>query len=78
MAVAPYAGASFGTFDDELVPIGGLLIRWFDRFSTTSLHDGDNLHHMATWAFDRGFTANAMAVDQHGKYYFGLAVSGGF
>ena len=78
LPLAPYAGAAFGTFDDEFVPIGGLLIRWLDRLSTTSLYDGDNFHHMATWAFDGGFSASAMAVDQDGKYYFGLAVSGGF
>jgi hypothetical protein len=33
---------------------------------------------MATWAFDRGISASAIAVDQDGTYYFGLALSAGF
>ncbi len=60
------------------MPIGGLLIRWAQRFSTTHLYDGDNLHHVATWTFDSGWSIGAMAVDQDGKYYFGLTAAAGF
>jgi len=78
LPIAPYAGASFGTFEDELVPIGGLLIRWTSRFTTTHSYDGENLHHMGTWAFDHGFSLSALVVEQDGTYYFGGALSAGF
>jgi len=78
LPIAPYAGVSYGTFDEELVPIGGLLVRWAEHFSTTHLYDGDNLHHIATWTFDSGVSIGAIAVDQDGKYYFGASVAAGF
>jgi hypothetical protein len=78
LPIAPYAGAAYGTFDDAFVPIGGLLVRWAERFSTTHLYDGDNLHHIATWTFESGVSVGALLVEQDGKFYPGLAVSAGF
>ena len=49
--VAPYLGASYGTYEDSVRPIGGLNIRYTDRLSSTHLHDGKAIHHMLQWDF---------------------------
>lgn len=46
LPIAPYFGGSYGTYNHRLDPIGGLNIFWTDMFSTTSLYDGVNIHHM--------------------------------
>ena len=78
LPIAPYVGASFGTFDDELVGIGGLMIRWSERWSTTSMWDGHNLHHLANWAFPEGSSLGLVVVQQDDDYYFGASFSTSF
>jgi hypothetical protein len=46
LPVAPYVGASYGTYDDTLEPIGGLNIRYTKRLSSMHLHDGHRAHHI--------------------------------
>lgn len=44
-SLAPYVGASYGTFEDELRAIGGLHVRPpRTNFSSTLIHDGKELH----------------------------------
>lgn len=78
LPVAPYAGASFGTYDDELVPIGGIVVRWAERFSTTSLYDGHNIHHIASYARDDGIAFGVVLAEQDGEHFLGLSLSAGF
>jgi hypothetical protein len=78
LPIAPYAGVSFGTFDDELVPIGGLVVHWADRLSTTHLYDGENVHHLATWSLEPGRSLGVVAAEQDGEYYLGLTFSTSF
>ena len=75
LPIAPYAGVSFGTFDDELVGIGGLLIRWTRRINTTSMWDGHNLHHVADYAIDEQQLVGIVVAEQEGKYDVGLSYS---
>jgi hypothetical protein len=42
--IAPYAGVSYGTFDDRLRAIGGLWAGFGKGFSTTVIWDGEDLH----------------------------------
>lgn len=42
--IAPYIGASYGTFDDELRAIGGLRARLGGRVAIQAIYDGVNLH----------------------------------
>lgn len=42
--IAPYAGASYGTFDDTLRPIGGVRARFPAGVSAVAMHDGVNVH----------------------------------
>ncbi len=72
LPIAPYAGIAFGTYDDEWVPIGGLVIRWADRVSTTSLYDGENLHHIANYDFDRS-SVGLIVAEQDDDYYVGVS-----
>jgi hypothetical protein len=78
LPVAPYAGGSYGTYDDELVPIGGLLVRWTERLSTTHLYDGHNLHHLANWRLEGSASIGVMAVEQDGEHFLGLTYSTSF
>jgi hypothetical protein len=75
LPIAPYAGASFGTFDDELVAIAGLRIAWSDRVSTTNLWDGHNLHHTVDYGFDGGHLLGLVIANLDEHYDVGLMYS---
>jgi hypothetical protein len=78
VAVAPYAGLAYGEFDDELVGIGGLRIRWAKRVSSMHLWDSENLHHMLDLAIADRWRVGVMSVEQDGSYYAGLSVGASF
>jgi hypothetical protein len=42
--VGAYVGAAYGTYEDELRPIGGLRARIAPGFAVQAIHDGVNLH----------------------------------
>jgi hypothetical protein len=42
--VGAYVGAAYGTWEDELRPIGGLRARVAPGFAVQAIHDGVNLH----------------------------------
>lgn len=44
LPLAPYAGVSYGTFDDRLRGIGGLRWRITESLSSTAIWDGEELH----------------------------------
>ena len=75
LPVAPYAGVSYGTFEDELDPIGGGSIFWTDRISTTHLYDGKNVHHILNLGVTDRLTVGILYVTQKhdaGDPYWGL------
>ncbi len=78
LPIAPYVGASYGTFDDELVGIAGLTVRWTDRVSSTSMWDGHNLHHVVETTFGERHTLGIVVADLDGRYDVGLSYSVGF
>lgn len=75
LPIAPYAGLSFGTFDDELVGIGGLMIRWTDELSTTSLWDGHNLHHTLDYGLPHGQLIGLVLANLDEHYDLGISYS---
>lgn len=75
LPIAPYVGASFGTFDDELVGIGGLRIGWSDRISTTNLWDGHNLHHTVEYGLDGGQLLGLVIANLDEHYSLGVSYS---
>lgn len=75
LPIAPYAGVSFGTFDDELVGIGGLRIAWSDQLSTTNLWDGHNLHHTVEYGLDGGQLLGLVIANLDEHYSVGLSYS---
>lgn len=78
LPIAPYAGASYGTFDDELVGIAGLRVRWSERFSSTAMWDGHELHHvLETWIGER-HTLGVVLAHVEGEYDVGLTYSVSF
>ena len=44
LPIAPYAGASFGTYDHRLRPIGGLNVFLSRKFSLLATYNGVNVH----------------------------------
>ena len=78
LPVAPYVGAAYGQFDDELVAIGGLRVRWAPSWSTTHLWDSQNLHHTLDKSFEGGIRVGAVVVEQDGTYYGGLSIGRSF
>jgi len=75
LPIAPYVGASFGTFDDELVAIGGLRIAWTDQLSTTNLWDGHNLHHTINYGLDGGHLLGLVVANLDEHYSLGVSYS---
>ena len=51
--VAPYAGLTYGTYEDELRVIGGFRARLGRGFSTTFIWDGVNLHPTLEYSWRR-------------------------
>lgn len=78
LPIAPYAGVSYGTYADELVPIGGLVVRWSERVSTTHSYDGHNLHHIASYARDDGTAFGVVVAEQDEHYFLGVTLSVSF
>lgn len=77
LPIAPYAGIAYGEFDDELVGVGGLSVRWADDVTSYHMWDGHNLHHVVEKAFGR-HSVGLMLVDLDGEYYAGLTYSVSF
>ncbi|MCI0330818.1 MAG: hypothetical protein L0196_07690 [candidate division Zixibacteria bacterium] len=53
--IAPYAGVTYGTYEDKWRPIGGVNIRFPHNFSSLIIFDGVKLHPTAGWSY-RNFT----------------------
>ena len=51
LPVAPYAGVTFGTYEDKWRPIGGVNIRFPQNFSSLIIYDGVKVHPTASWAY---------------------------
>lgn len=75
LPIAPYVGVSYGTFDDEFVAIAGMMIHWADRWSTTSIWDGHNLHHILETQIGDRHSLGLMLVDLDRHYDIGLTYS---
>lgn len=75
LPLAPYAGLAFGTFDDEFVAIGGLVVRWAADWRSTSLWDGHNLHHVIETQLGARHTLGLVIAELDGAYDFGIAYS---
>jgi len=61
--IAPYVGASFGTFEDDLRAIGGVRIRIGHGFAGTLLHDGKALHPTLEYGFLDRHVVSLLWVD---------------
>ena len=82
LPVAPYAGVSWST--DPLTPseewreIGGLVIRWGARLTTTSLWDGVNLHHVLTTPLPDGTSLGLVIAERDdGAHFLGVTFGAG-
>lgn len=86
LPVAPYLGATYvidpDPGEDDWREIGGLMIRWLPRLSTTHMWDGVNLHHVATTplgALDSGRSLGLIVAERDdGEHFLGVTVGLGF
>jgi len=53
LPISPYVGMAYGTFEDRFRPIGGLNIRFNERWSSTVLFDGVRVHPLVNYARGR-------------------------
>ncbi|MFZ0748564.1 MAG: hypothetical protein WAM70_04315 [Pyrinomonadaceae bacterium] len=53
LPIAPYAGATYGTFDHRVRPIGGLNIYLPKGFSILATYNGVNVHPLLTFSHGR-------------------------
>ncbi|HET6890392.1 MAG TPA: hypothetical protein VFH31_04765 [Pyrinomonadaceae bacterium] len=53
LPIAPYVGASFGTFDNRLRPIGGLNVFLNEKFSIVVTYNGVNVHPLLSFTHKR-------------------------
>lgn len=75
LPIAPYAGVSYGTFDDEAVAIGGLAISWSERISSISSWDGHNLHHVLETSVGESQLLGLVLAHVDGEYNLGVTWS---
>lgn len=53
LPIAPYVGAAYGTFDDQLRPVGGLNVFLHKKLSLLVTYNGYNVHPLLTFSHDR-------------------------
>ncbi|MGH9883513.1 MAG: hypothetical protein ACRD6N_18980 [Pyrinomonadaceae bacterium] len=53
LPIAPYVGASFGTYDHRVRPIGGLSISISRNFAALVTYNGVNVHPLLTFSHKR-------------------------
>jgi len=53
LPIAPYAGVSFGTYDDRLRPIGGVSISLVKGFSLLATYNGVQVHPLLNYSHGR-------------------------
>lgn len=75
LPLAPYAGLAWGESDHQLRGIGGLVVRWSERVSSTHLHDGVHEHHLLNWRYDDRGTVGLVLVEQPGSHFVGVSWS---
>lgn len=75
LPLAPYAGVSYGSFDDEIVAIAGARIAWSEQLGTTSLWDGHNLHHTIDCGLRGGQLLGLVIANLDEHYSLGLSYS---
>lgn len=53
LPLAPYVGASFGTYEDRWRPIAGVKVAFTERLDATVLFDGVKVHPTLNYSFGR-------------------------
>jgi len=51
LPIAPYVGLAYGTFEDELLAIGGLSIKLPSNFSSLFIFDGVHFHSTVSYSW---------------------------
>ena len=75
--ISPYAGVSYGEFDDAFVGVGGVVIGWSDDWRSYHLWDGYNFHNIVETTLGK-HTLGLVLVQQETDFYLGLSYSIGF
>jgi len=53
LPIAPYAGFTYGTFEDRFRPVGGLNIGFTERFTALVTFDGVHVHQLLNYSYKR-------------------------
>ena len=74
LPIAPYAGASYSTFENRMLYPFGLNVAIGSRWSAMLMNDGVHTHLSATYGWDR-FAATLLAVERKD---FGITIGARF
>ena len=78
LPLAPYAGLAYGSFDDEVEPIGGVVVRWGKEWSTYHIWDGENFHNLIETTRFAPHAFGLLVAQVDGHAFVGLTYSVGF
>jgi hypothetical protein len=73
LPISPYAGLYYGTQDSEFDIVGGLMIRWAEKWSSYHMWDGRNFHQMLEHWFENGQTLGLVVAELDGEYSVGVS-----
>lgn len=73
--VAPYVGAAYGTFRDDLRPIAGGNIRLTEQLAALIIYDGKNTHSTLSWTKGRHVLTAMLVQVNDDRFTGGVAYS---
>jgi hypothetical protein len=78
LPIAPYVGAAYGTYENEVRPAAGGNIRLTKQLSALIIYDGEHTHPTLSWTQGRHVFTAMMVQESSSKFYAGMAYSVSF
>jgi hypothetical protein len=78
LPIAPYVGAAYGTYENEVRPAVGGNIRFTDQLSSLIIYDGKHTHPTSSWAQGRHVFTAMMVQESSSEFSAGMAYSVSF
>jgi hypothetical protein len=73
LPIAPYVGVAYGTFEDELLAIGGLAVKLTTNLSSLFVFDGVYLHSVINFAWNNHTFSLVMVRSKDPGFSYSIA-----
>jgi len=73
LPIAPYVGVAYGTFEDELLAIGGLSVKLTNNLSSLFVFDGVHLHSVINYAWNNHTFSLVMVRSKDPGFSYSIA-----